>query len=77
LDSACFRARCVADEQWHSRQAGRFLDDGRYELQVPYSDSRELVMDILKFGTGVEVVSPKELRVLVAKELAAASSQYA
>ncbi|MEK7878000.1 MAG: WYL domain-containing protein, partial [Pseudomonadota bacterium] len=41
------RARWVADEQWHPRQAGRFLDDGRYELRVPYSDPRELVMDIL------------------------------
>ncbi len=71
------RARWVADEQWHPRQAGRFLDDGRYELQVPYSDPRELVMDILKFGASVEVVAPEELRVLVAKELAAASSQYA
>ncbi len=71
------RARWVVDEQWHPRQAGRFLEDGRYELQVPYSDPRELMMDILKFGAGVEVVAPEELRVLVVKELAAASSQYA
>ena len=71
------RARWVADEQWHPRQTGRFLDDGRYELQVPYSDSRELVMDILKFGAGVEVVEPEGLRELVAKELATASRQYA
>jgi predicted DNA-binding transcriptional regulator YafY len=34
-------------------------------------------MDILKFGAGVEVVGPEELRILVAKELAIASSQYA
>ena len=34
-------------------------------------------MDILKFGAGVEVVAPEELRELMAKELAAASSQYA
>ena len=40
------RARWVVDEQWHPRQAGRFLDDGRYELQIPYSDARELIMDI-------------------------------
>lgn len=49
------RARCVADERWHPRQTGSFLDDGRYELQVPYSDLRELVMDILRHGPDVEV----------------------
>jgi hypothetical protein len=32
-----------ADEQWHPQQAGRFLEDGRYELKVPYSDPRELI----------------------------------
>src|SRR5690606_7797381 len=37
-------ARWVADEHWHSRQQGRFLADGRYELKVPYSVSRELLM---------------------------------
>jgi predicted DNA-binding transcriptional regulator YafY len=33
-------ARWVADEQWHSKQQGRFLPDGRYELKLPYSASR-------------------------------------
>lgn len=70
------RARWVADEQWHPRQAGRFLEDGRYELQVPYSDSRELVMDILRHGPDVEVVGPSELRVAVAETLRAASGRY-
>jgi len=55
------RARWVADEQWHPRQTGRFLEGGRYELQVPYSDPCERVMDILKFGAEVEVVAPIEL----------------
>ena len=70
------RARWVAAEQWHPQQTGRFLEDGRYELQVPYSDPRELIMDILKFGADVEVVAPDELRASVAEELAAASRQY-
>jgi predicted DNA-binding transcriptional regulator YafY len=34
-------------------------------------------MDILKFGTGVEVVEPEKLRELVARELVATSRQYA
>jgi predicted DNA-binding transcriptional regulator YafY len=70
------RARWVADEQWHPRQAGRFLDDGRYELEVPYSDPRELVMDILRHGSDVEVVAPAELRASVVRQLQAALGQY-
>jgi predicted DNA-binding transcriptional regulator YafY len=55
------RSRWVADEVWHPKQKGRF-DDGHYVLEVPYSDSRELVMDILKHGPEVEVLAPKALR---------------
>jgi predicted DNA-binding transcriptional regulator YafY len=61
----CFsatRARYVASERWHRDQQGRRLDDGRYELCVPYSNPAELVMDILKYGPDVEVVAPPELR---------------
>lgn len=70
------RARWVAEEQWHPQQQSRFLDDGRYELSVPYSDPRELVMDILKYGADVEVVGPVELREGVKKLLEQAASQY-
>lgn len=69
------RARWVADETWHPDQIGRW-EDGAYELQVPYADSRELVMDILKYGPDVEVVAPPELRARVAERLAEAVRQY-
>ena len=55
------RARWVADEHWHPQQS-LVLADGSYELRIPYSDPRELVMDILKHGADVEVISPKPLR---------------
>ena len=55
-------ARWVADEHWHSQQQGRFLPDGRYELKVPYSDSRELLMDVLHYGSDAEIVEPPSLR---------------
>jgi predicted DNA-binding transcriptional regulator YafY len=71
------RARWVADERWHPRQAGRFLDDGRYELRLPYGDPRELVMDILRHGPDVEVVAPPTLRRAVAGRLRQALGQYA
>ena len=55
-------ARWVADEHWHSQQQGLWLNDGRYELKVPYSNSRELLMDVLKYGPDAEVVAPISLR---------------
>ncbi len=55
-------ARWVADEHWHSQQQGQWLNDGRYELKVPYSNSRELLMDVLKYGPDAEVVAPVSLR---------------
>jgi predicted DNA-binding transcriptional regulator YafY len=55
-------ARWVADEHWHSQQEGHWLQDGRYELKVPYSNSRELLMDVLKYGPDAEVVAPVSLR---------------
>lgn len=56
------RARWVADEQWHPQQQGAYLPDGRFELRFPYRDSRELVMDILRHGGEVEVITPDSLR---------------
>jgi len=70
------RARWVADERWHPRQAGQFLTDGRYELRIPYRDDRELVMDILRHGAEVEVVEPVALRAAVMDRLKSALMQY-
>ena len=70
------RARWVADEHWHPDQQGRFLESGCYELRIPYSDSRELVMDILKYGPDVEIVAPGDLRDAVASRLQAALKNY-
>ena len=56
------RARWVAEEQWHPQQQSRWLEDGRYELRIPYGNPTELIMDILKYGADVEVVAPTSLR---------------
>ncbi len=69
------RARWVADEVWHPDQIGQWRGEF-YELQVPYSDPRELLLEILKFGPDVEVVAPPELRRLVAERLHAAARLY-
>jgi proteasome accessory factor C len=70
------RARWVADEEWHPAQDGCFLPDGRYELRIPYRDSRELVLDILRHGAHVKVVAPAELVKEVSEQLRTAAAQY-
>ena len=70
------RARWVASEAWHSQQVGRMEADGSYVLEVPYSQEPELVMDILKYGADVEVLSPPSLRRRVEQELGAAAKRY-
>ena len=70
------RARWVADEKWHPEQEGKWLPDGRYELRIPYQNSRELVMDIMRHGPNVEVVTPDGLRTDVKEQLRRASEQY-
>lgn len=71
------RARWVAEEQWHPRQEGSFLPDGRYELRLPYGADQELLMDILRHGPQVEVVAPPELRQATRDLLAQTLASYA
>jgi predicted DNA-binding transcriptional regulator YafY len=70
------RARWVAAEAWHPQQKARFEADGSYVLEVPFSDHRELAMDILRHGPHVEVLEPASLRVAVREQLAAALARY-
>jgi predicted DNA-binding transcriptional regulator YafY len=70
------RARWVADEHWHPQQQNQWLEDGSYELRIPYSDPRELVMDVLKHGGEVEVIAPESLRNALAEHLQNALGRY-
>lgn len=70
------RARYVSQEEWHPKQRAKFLPDGSYQLEVPYSSEKELAMDILKHGAEVEVVGPKTLRDDIAKRLRDAAALY-
>lgn len=69
-------ARWVADEHWHSQQQGRLLADGRYELKVPYSAPRELLMDVLHYGADAEIIEPAALREQMRAMLQLAVAQY-
>ncbi|MBF0282645.1 MAG: WYL domain-containing protein [Zetaproteobacteria bacterium] len=70
-------AAWVADEQWFPDAQGKWLEDGRFELRIPYSNPTELIMEICRYGPEVEVLDPPELRQQVAAMLQRACDQYA
>jgi predicted DNA-binding transcriptional regulator YafY len=70
------KARWVSAETWHGQQVGTFDKEGNYLLEFDYNQDPELVMDILKHGSGVEVLAPTSLRKRVKDELAKALNNY-
>ncbi len=70
------RARWVANERWHAGQEGYYDGEGYYLLEFPYSDHRELIMDILKYGPDVEVLAPGTLRDAVMTALKETAAMY-
>jgi predicted DNA-binding transcriptional regulator YafY len=66
----------ISREEWHPDQQGRWLDDGSWELRLPYVDETELVMDVLRQGDQLRVVSPPELVRAVKARLQAAAALY-
>jgi predicted DNA-binding transcriptional regulator YafY len=71
------RARWVSRELWHPLQRLTPQEDGRLVMELPFTDLRELSMDILRQGRHVEVLGPPELRAQVAQELRETLGQYA
>jgi predicted DNA-binding transcriptional regulator YafY len=70
------RARWVSRELWHPLQKVTQQEDGSLLLEVPFTDIRELSMDVLRQGRHVEVLEPKELREEVKAELKLALDGY-
>ena len=70
------RARWVSRELWHPLQRLSAQEDGRLVMELPFTDLRELSMDILRQGRHVEVLGPPELRAQVAQELRETLGQY-
>ncbi|HSW05573.1 helix-turn-helix transcriptional regulator [Aquabacterium sp.] len=66
----------ISREEWHPEQEGRWLDDGSYELKLPYVDETELVMDVLRQGEQARVLSPASLAQAVRQRLEAGARQY-
>jgi predicted DNA-binding transcriptional regulator YafY len=70
------RARWVAHETWHPKQAITWLPDGRMEMRLPFTDLRELTLDVLRHGSHVEALEPAELRMNLKAEHLKAASLY-
>ncbi|MDK9718527.1 MAG: WYL domain-containing protein, partial [Trichlorobacter sp.] len=70
------RSRWIRGEVWHEGQAEELQEDGSLILTILASHEAEIIMEILKHGSHVEVLEPEWLRVKVIEELTAASNQY-
>lgn len=76
LNFSTYQARWTQFETWHPNQQACWLDDGRYQLTIPYKHDTELIQDILKHGPEVEVIEPPELRQKVKQRLEATLKHY-
>jgi predicted DNA-binding transcriptional regulator YafY len=70
------RARWVSGENWHGQQVSSFDKNGYYILEFDYNQDPELVMEILKHGSNVEVLAPAALKSKVRAELQKAIKSY-
>ena len=61
-------AREIASQNWHPQQQGEWRGD-EYLLQIPYSDDRELIQEILRHTPNVYVQAPAALRKKVQSRL--------
>jgi len=70
------RSKWVVSEEWHPDQRIRTMNSGELILELPYSAPHELVMDIMKYGADVEVISPQSLRELIKEKFASGLAKY-
>jgi predicted DNA-binding transcriptional regulator YafY len=66
----------VSRENWHPEQEDNWTKNGQYLLTIPYSDPRELIRDILRYGADVKVLGPESLRNSIRTELEQALKKY-
>lgn len=70
------RARWVAGETWHGQQVASYDKEGYYILEFDYNQDPELVMEILKHGSSVQVLAPATLKKRVLDELTKTLKNY-
>lgn len=66
----------VSQENWHPHQTSSWTKHNEYVLTIPYSDTRELMRDILRYGNDIEVLAPESLRQQIKSELGKTLKKY-
>jgi len=62
------KSKWISDQIWHKDQKTRVLEDGSLELSLPVTEFSEIAREILKHGSGVEVLEPESLRQIIRSE---------
>lgn len=70
------RSRWIRGEVWHEGQTEEMQEDGSLVLNLPASHEAEIMMEILKHGSHVEVLEPEWLKMKIFGELQAAVKKY-
>jgi len=70
------RSRWINGEMWHEAQIELVQDDGSLVRTIPASHEAEIMMEILKHGSHVEVLEPEWLKEKVGKEMKDALNKY-
>ncbi|WP_236027086.1 WYL domain-containing protein [Geomonas diazotrophica] len=71
------RTRWVRGEIWHEGQVEELLEDGSLKRTLQASHSTEIMMEILRHGSEVEVLEPAWLRGKIVDEMQFALRKYA
>jgi predicted DNA-binding transcriptional regulator YafY len=58
----------IKDQIWHKDQEEKILNDGSLELTFPVADFTEISKEILRLGSGAEVIKPTALRDIIRAE---------
>jgi predicted DNA-binding transcriptional regulator YafY len=67
----------IKGQVWHKDQEEKVLEDGSLELTFPVADFMEISREILRLGSGAEVIKPKALRDLIKAEAERICETYA
>lgn len=70
------RARWIKGEMWHEAQTEEVQEDGSLILTVPASHDQEIMMEILKHGSHVEVLEPNWLRDKIIEDIRSTTMIY-
>ncbi len=70
------RSRWIRGQVWHPDQIAQELPDGSLQLTIPASHDAEIMMEILKHGSHVQVLAPDWLREKIKAEIENMGKNY-